>query len=109
MKFLRWWHPRQDFLSLFIRTDNYFYPIDGLRSIANLLIISCHLVTIFSTFIPSYPHIKWEEFLKSTAFAFSPLMAYGLEIFFMLSGFLLTYKLINQWNKNNTKSLYYFY
>ena len=101
MKFLRWWHPRQDFLSLFIRTDNYLYPVDGLRAIANLLIISCHLVTIFSTFIPSHPHIKWEEFLKSSAFIFSPLMAYGLEIFFMISGFLLTQKLINQWNKNN--------
>jgi len=27
-------------------------------------------------------------------------MSFGLEIFFMLSSFLLTYKLINQWNKN---------
>jgi peptidoglycan/LPS O-acetylase OafA/YrhL len=95
-----WWKFQQDFFSLFNRTNDHFYPIDGLRAIASLLIILCHLVTIFNTFIPSYPHSKWEEFLKSTAFTLSPLMAYALEIFFMLSGFLLTYKLINQWKKN---------
>ncbi|CAF1037691.1 unnamed protein product [Adineta steineri] len=98
-----WWQFRQDFISLVTRThnkNNYFYPVDGLRAIANLLIILCHLVTIFNTFIPSYPNDEWKEFLQSIAFKLSPLMAYGLEIFFMISGFLLTYKLINQWKKN---------
>lgn len=99
-----WWNFREDFLSLFTRTydtNQYFYPVDGLRAIASLLIILCHLLTIFNSFITSYPHEEWEEYLKTIAFALSPLMAYALEIFFMLSGFLLTHKLISQWNKNN--------
>jgi len=37
----------------------------------------------------------------SGAFALNNLMSLSLEIFFMLSSFLLTYKLINQWNKNS--------
>jgi peptidoglycan/LPS O-acetylase OafA/YrhL len=99
-----WWHLRQDFASLFNRIDDskeHFYSIDGLRAIANLLIISCHSVTIFSAFIPSYPSVEWQQYLRSGAFALSPLMAYALEIFFMLSGFLLTHKLLTQWNQNN--------
>ncbi|CAF1178930.1 unnamed protein product [Rotaria sordida] len=99
-----YWQIQRDFLALFSRddvTNGYFDPIDGLRAIANLLIIFCHLVTIFSAFIPSYPHIQWQEFLNSQAFMLAPIMTLALEIFFMLSAFLLTHKLIIQWMKDD--------
>ncbi|CAF4779291.1 unnamed protein product, partial [Rotaria sp. Silwood2] len=99
-----YWQIQRDFLSLFSRDDftkGYFDPIDGLRAIANLLIISCHLVTIFGAFVPSYPHVQWQEFLNSQAFILAPLMTLALEIFFMLSAFLLTHKLIIQWTKDD--------
>ena len=38
------------------------------------------------------------------AFAFSNIMGFAVDIFFMLSAFLLTYKLLNQWNKNPPNS-----
>jgi len=90
-------------MSLFTRGNNnesYLDPIDGFRSIANLSIILLHLVAIFSAFLLPYPHNEWNEFLMSLAFALNNLMSYSIEIFFMLSGFLLTYKLIIQWKKN---------
>ena len=98
------WQLRRDFTSLFSRknnSQNHLYPVDGLRAIASLLIILCHLVTIFSAFVPSYPSIEWQNYIRSVSFALSPLMAYALEIFFMLSGFLLTNKLLIQWRKNS--------
>ena len=97
------WQIQQDLYAIVFRrsgTNNYFDPIDGLRAIASISILSCHLVTIFSAFIPSYPHAAWNQYLKSVAFALSPLMAYALEIFFILSGFLLTHKQLLQWKKS---------
>jgi len=96
------WQIKKDFVSLFTRDkdDNYFHPIDGLRSIANLSIMLLHLVTIFSAFISPNSDVEWQNYLMSVVFALNPIMSFGLEIFFMLSSFLLTYKLINQWNKN---------
>lgn len=98
-----YWHIRQDFICLFKRDENnkdHFPAIDGLRAIANILIVSCHLVTIFSALVPSHPSIEWQQYLTSIAFKWLPLSGFALEIFFMLSGFLLTYKLIVQWNSN---------
>jgi peptidoglycan/LPS O-acetylase OafA/YrhL len=97
------WKIREDLISLFIRdVDNksYLNPIDGLRSIANILIILLHLISIFSAFISPYPDKEWEEYLMSGAFAFNGIMSFSLEIFFMISSFLLTYKLLNEWNKS---------
>ncbi|CAF1259323.1 unnamed protein product [Adineta ricciae] len=97
-----YWQISKDFLSLFTRPncqDNHFDSIDGFRSIASLLITSLHIVGIFSTLLLPYPNIEWQTFLHSVAFALINLMSFSLEIFFMLSGFLLTYKLISKWNR----------
>ncbi len=101
------WQIKKDFVSLFTRgndKENYLDPIDGLRSICNLSIILVHLVIMFSAFIPPYPHIKWKQFLMTKVFAFSNITGLALDVFFMLSAFLLTYKLLNQWNKNPPNS-----
>lgn len=98
-----YWQIRRDFYSLFKRSksdENHLDPIDGLRSIANLSIMLLHISMLFSSLVPSYPDLKWKEYLESIAFAMNNILALNLEIFFMLSGFLLTYKLIGQWNKN---------
>jgi peptidoglycan/LPS O-acetylase OafA/YrhL len=103
LKIEMFWQLRRDLISLFTRGNDHkssLDPIDGLRSIANLSIIFLHLVTIFSSLVLPYPHIEWQEYLNSAAFALNNIMILTLEIFFMLSGFLLTYKLMIQWNKN---------
>jgi len=97
------WQIQRDFISLFTRgkdNTNHLDPIDGLRSIANLSIIFVHISMIFNAFVRPYPHFEWQEYLQSVAFAFTNILILNLEIFFLLSGFLLTYKLLNQWNKN---------
>lgn len=101
---MSYWQIRRDFVSLFRRDDDtkgYFDPIDGLRAIANLSIILCHLITIFGAFVPSYPHVQWHEFINSQAFILTSLTILALEIFFLLSAFLLTHKLITQWAKDS--------
>lgn len=106
------WQIRNDFFSLFHRgsnLENYLNPLDGLRSLANFSIVFLHLIIIYTSFIRSYPHEEWQEFLTSSAFIFNSLMSFALEIFFMLSGFLLTYKLLNQWNRFSYNKQYFLY
>ena len=95
------WSIKKDLKSLFTRDEysNYFDPIDGLRSIANLSIILLHLMSIYSAFISPSNVVEWNNYLHSLVFASNTLMSFSLEIFFMLSSFLLTSKLINQWEK----------
>ncbi|UJR38591.1 hypothetical protein I4U23_031256 [Adineta vaga] len=100
----KYWQIQNDFLSLFQRDnskENYFHCIDGIRSIASLLITSLHIIGIFTALLLPYPDIQWQRYLHSNAFALLNLMSFALEIFFMLSSFLLTYKLISVWNKNS--------
>ncbi|UJR29745.1 hypothetical protein I4U23_017293 [Adineta vaga] len=93
------WHIKKDFNSLFSRNTDHFAVIDGLRSISCLMIISIHLISFLSTFIPPYPHAEWFNYLKSFSFCFTPILLLSLETFFVISGFLLTYKFLCQWNE----------
>ena len=96
------WEIQKDFLSLFRRgtgCNNYLNSIDGLRSLANLSIVFVHLLIIYTAFVLPYPNKQWQELLMSSAFGLNNVMIFALEIFFMLSGFLLTYKLLNHWNR----------
>ncbi|UJR11848.1 hypothetical protein I4U23_016028 [Adineta vaga] len=84
------WQLEKDFYSLF--QQQKYAPIDGMRSISCLMIISLHIITLLNAFIPSYPHIQWMIYLNSYSYRFSSLLSLALETFFMLSGFLLTLK-----------------
>ncbi|CAF1443192.1 unnamed protein product [Adineta steineri] len=65
-----------------------------MRSISCLTIMSLHIGTILNSFIPPYPHIQWMNYLNSYTYRFSMTSLLALETFFMLSGFLLTLKFI---------------
>ena len=98
-----YWQIRRDFYSLFKRSkfdENHLDPIDGLRSIANLSIMFLNISMLFTLLVPAYPDRKWNDYLESLAFAVNHILTLNLEIFFMISGFLLTYKLIGQWNRS---------
>ena len=85
---------KNDFRALF--QPPKLAPIDGLRSISCIMIIAIHVITLLNSFIAPYPHEKWMAYLKSYSFQLGPLLSLSLETFFMLSGFLLTYKFIEQ-------------
>ncbi|CAF3718127.1 unnamed protein product [Rotaria sp. Silwood1] len=88
------WQLKDDFYSLLQRKK--YGPIDGLRSISCLMIIALHIITLLNSFITPYPAYEWMNYLKSYSFQLSPLLSLSLETFFMLSGFLLTLKCIEQ-------------
>ncbi|CAF1581981.1 unnamed protein product, partial [Adineta steineri] len=86
------WQLKEDIYSLF-QSEKYA-PINGMRSISCLAIVSLHIGHLLNSFIPSHPHIEWMNYLNSYTYRLSPLAVLLLETFFMLSGFLLTLKFI---------------
>ena len=88
------WQLKNDLYLLFQKPK--YASIDGMRSISCLMIISLHVIALLNAYIPSYPHQQWMIFLKSYSFRLLPLFGLSLETFFMLSGFLLTLKFIQQ-------------
>ena len=88
------WQIKNDLYSLFEKPK--YASIDGMRSISCLLIIFLHIIALLNAYIPSYPHQQWMVYLKSYSFRLLPLAGLALETFFMLSGFLLTMKFIQQ-------------
>ncbi|CAF0761115.1 unnamed protein product [Adineta steineri] len=86
------WQLKEDIYSLF-QSEKYA-PINGMRSISCLAIISLHIGQLLNSFIPPYPHIQWMTYLNSYTYRLSALEGLLLETFFMLSGFLLTLKFI---------------
>ena len=98
---------KKDFSSLFSSDGNHFQPIDGLRSLACLSIILVHTITVLQLFLPPYPHPEWINHTKSLAFSSLPLLGFELETFFVLSGFLLTNKFLQQANQLQTLSVFF--
>jgi peptidoglycan/LPS O-acetylase OafA/YrhL len=93
------WHIKEDLNSLFSRSNDHFQPIDGLRSITCLMLMTGHLISILNALVPAYPHDDWLHYLRSFPFSVMPLLTLSLETFFVISGFLLTNKFIHQWDR----------
>lgn len=83
---------KSDFVSLF--APQKYAPIDGLRAISCLMIILLHIICFVNLFVPSYPSHEWAAYLHSYSFQFTPILGLSLETFFVLSGFLLTIKCV---------------
>ncbi|CAF1576306.1 unnamed protein product, partial [Didymodactylos carnosus] len=82
--------PLKDFNCLF--KSNKFSTIDGLRTSAHLSLVYLHIVMVFVLLIPMYPNKEWLEYLKTNSFLVTSYAPLILEIFFLLTGFLLTYQ-----------------
>ena len=89
------WRIYEDFHSLFASENGRFRAIDGLRSLSCLMIITLHMLLLLNSFIPSYPHPEWLKYVQSLSFSAIPLLSFSIETFFVLSGFLLTKKLLD--------------
>lgn len=86
------WHMRNDFYSLFKSDVDHLKSIDGLRSLTCLMLIAVHIFGLLEAFIQPYPHKDWLDYVRSFSFSIIGFLTYSLEIFFMISGFLLTKK-----------------
>jgi len=98
--------PKEDFKSLF--ESNSFSSIDGLRALSSLLIIYLHVSQLFVLFIATYPSAEWFNYLQTNAFLFGVIFVNILEVYFVLSGFLLTYSILTN-NKNENHANYFLF
>jgi peptidoglycan/LPS O-acetylase OafA/YrhL len=71
--------------------------LDGLRALSIVLVLCFHLITL-----PGSPQSRW-------FIAFATRGNFGVEIFFVLSGFIITWLLLKEENKTGSTDLRQFY
>ena len=79
----------------------YFKNLDGLRFIAALFVILEHVTEYKASMVPGY-----SNFFR---YYFNILGRYGVNLFFVLSGFLITYLLFAELKREHTISVKKFY
>ena len=81
--------------------NTYFKGLNGLRAIASITVLLGHIELIKSFY--ELPNLMDFPFYKSTNGHL------GVILFFVLSGFLITYFLLQKLEKSNRINLMYFY
>ena len=85
-----------------IRNPQYRIPeLDGLRGLAAIFVVSAHMV-MFSRALPSGHHDLFRQALEC-------LGRVGLDVFFVISGFIITKLLWQEWRETSAVSLRAFY
>ncbi len=79
----------------------YFKNLDGLRFIAALFVILEHTSEYKASMVPGYSNVF--------KYYFNDLGRYGVNLFFVLSGFLITYLLFTELKKERSISVKKFY
>ncbi len=79
----------------------YFKNLNGLRFVAALLVFLDHSVMFKQALNPSLNHVTYEWFTK--------IGGYGVKFFFVLSGFLITYLLLQEIKETKTLNIKNFY
>ena len=82
----------------------YFNSLDGLRSIACILVILAHTFSAFRD-----TKITSQSYISIIIKTFLSLGGEGVSLFFVLSGFLITYLLLKEYNNKNSINLKHFY
>lgn len=97
----------KNFSKLFHRPEgNHFYNLDGLRAISILWVIGFHCIY----FLGKYDFEQFIELRSRPIFAWMKWGFYGVDIFFVISGFIISYLLMKEWKEYgyiNIKEFYY--
>jgi peptidoglycan/LPS O-acetylase OafA/YrhL len=82
----------------------YFISLDGLRTIACILVIVAHSFSKYRDL-----NFTSQNYLSTTIKSFLNLGGEGVSMFFVLSGFLITFLLLKEFNSYNSINLRHFY
>lgn len=82
----------------------YFNSLDGLRSVACILVIIAHSFSVYRD-----NNINSQDYLSVITRTILDLGGEGVSIFFVLSGFLITFLLIKEYKNNNQINFFHFY
>lgn len=80
-------------------TDSYFSAIDGIRALAHISIVFLHAAMLTTAHLPSDGPL-WMQFKHSKWVSSAMFGGIQVDIMFMLSGFLLVYKCLSDFDKN---------
>jgi peptidoglycan/LPS O-acetylase OafA/YrhL len=72
--------------------------LDGLRAISVLMVLASHMPEELTRIIPFVPYWLYKAW-----------GACGVQVFFIISGFLITHLLLKEWNETGTINLRRFY
>ena len=91
---------------LFIRpATGHFYCIDGLRAISILWLIGFHCLFFMIVFGPE----RYVDISHQMAGVFVKLGFYGVDIFFVISGFIISFSLMKEWQQHGSINIRKFY
>lgn len=82
----------------------FFKNLDGLRAVAALTVILAHLCYYFEA-----PHTPFYDFFRKFLSAYGRGGNFGVNFFFIISGFLITYLMFIEQSKNGKLNVIYFY
>jgi peptidoglycan/LPS O-acetylase OafA/YrhL len=97
---------KRNLTSLFVRPSHNMAPIDGLRALAILLVVACHLLVFCQLFLPDAAEqfnalpigVRW---LSGGGI--------GVDLFFVLSGFLIGGILFQEYQSTDTLNIKRFF
>jgi peptidoglycan/LPS O-acetylase OafA/YrhL len=98
--------PRNTFASLFSRPPSNFRPVDGLRAISILLVVAFHVVWLRGEYVGP---AAWTAIISDPVLAIVLRGDLGVDVFFVISGFLISHILMVEHQQTGTLALRTFY
>jgi peptidoglycan/LPS O-acetylase OafA/YrhL len=101
---------KANFIAIFKRPERQMEPLDGIRSLGFMWVLLIHSWKALMIGIDTSNPVKVKELDEShyTNWDFFSRLAdkggYGVDMFFVLSGFLISFLLIKEYKKNETQS-----
>jgi peptidoglycan/LPS O-acetylase OafA/YrhL len=105
-QFLAACSPRNNLATLFSRPPSNFRPVDGLRAISILLVVAFHVVWLRGEYVGP---AAWTAIIADPVLSIVLRGDLGVDVFFVISGFLISHILIVEHKMSGTLGLRAFY
>jgi len=95
--------------AIFVRTGTRFAALDGLRAISIIMVVSFHCLYIFLSTQMKEPAFRAYHDTLPLILNWIPVGSFGVDVFFVLSGFFIGHILLSEYQKNVSLNIKRFY